>query len=202
MRAFRLPIDIEADLARIQARRVRHRSPGTHLSEIVKYIITVLFPEKYGGGGPINPVRAQVGFLWEDMLSREFARQLGMKQIEVEQDGIFLTLDGFNTAEWRTREAKTTKISAANPIRSSRFWHWHIQTMAGCRAMETTECELVALHINGSYELGGGRFGEEVAKAWLMQYTPREIEENWRMVLRARDRMKTVRRKRNALHGM
>lgn len=190
MRASALPIDIEAEFSRLQARRVKHRSPGAHLSTIVKYIITIVHPERYGGGGKISPVRAQVGFLWEDMLSWALARQLGMRQIEVELDGVFMTLDGFNTTEWRTREAKVTKISSANPITSSRFWHWHIQMMAGCRAMETGECELVVLHVNGAYEMGGGRFGDEQARAWLVSFSPREIEENWRMVLRARDRMK------------
>jgi len=188
VRASHLDVDIAAELTRIQARRVKHRSPGLHLSDCLKFIMTVLEPGKYGDG-EINPLMVHQGFLWEDLLSEQLGRQLGMRQTEVEQDGIFITLDGFNTREWRTREAKATKISAANPIRSSRFWKWHAQMMAGCRAMETRECELVVLFINGSYELGGGRFGEQVGRAWVMEYTPREIEDNWRMVLRARDRM-------------
>jgi hypothetical protein len=189
MRASRLDIDIEAELARFQARRVTHRSPGRHLSEVMRYIMTKLKPERFGGDGEIKPAMAQGGFIWEDTLSWVFGRQLGMRQIEVEQDGIFLTLDGFDTEQWRTREAKSTKISAANGISSERFWHWHVQIMAGCRAMDTTECELIVLHANGSYEMAGGRFGEPVANPWLVGYTPREIEENWRMILRARDRM-------------
>lgn len=190
MRASRLDVDIEAEFSRLQARRVKHRSPGRHLSEIVKYIITVLHPERYGGEG-ISPLRAQVGFMWEDLLSRTLARQLGMKQIEVmdQESRIYLTLDGMNTREWRTREAKCTKISAANPITSARFWHWHIQMMAGCWVMETRQCELVVLHVNGSYELGGGKFGEEKATPWLLEFTDREIVDNWRMVVRAGERM-------------
>ena len=189
MRASRLDIDIRGELERFQARRVRYRSPGRHLSEVVKYIMTKIEPKRFAGGGKIDPLMAAGGFIWEDALSWVLGRQLGLRQIEVEQDGIFITLDGFNRAQWRTREAKSTKISAANPIASEKFWHWHVQVMGGCKAMDATECEIVVLHVNGSYELGGGRFGEPVANAWVVSYTPREIEENWRMILRARDRM-------------
>jgi hypothetical protein len=62
--------------------------------------------------------------------------------------------------------------------------------MGGLKATGATECELVVLHVNGAYEMGGGRFGEERANAWLLSFTTREVEENWRMILRARDRMR------------
>lgn len=55
--------------------------------------------------------------------------------------------------------------------------------------MDTLECELVVLFINGSYELGGGRFGRQIGRGWVMTYSEREVEDNWRMVLRARDRI-------------
>jgi hypothetical protein len=190
VRAAALDVDIAAELAKVQARRVKYRSPGLHLSDCLKFIMTVLDPGKYGDSGAIDPLMVAQGFLWEDLLSGQLGRQLGMRQTEVERDGIFITLDGFNTDLWRTREAKATKISAANPIASAKFWYWHAQMMAGCRAMDTRECELVVLFINGSYELGGGRFGRQIGRAWVVGYSEREIEDNWRMVLRARDRIR------------
>ena len=196
MRAAALDVDIAAELAKVQARRVKHRSPGLHLSDCLKFIMTILEPGKYSTEA-IDPLMTHQGFLWEDLLSEQLGRDFGMRQIELEMDGIFITLDGFNTDRWRTREAKATKISAANPITSSKFWYWHAQMMAGCRAMETRECELVVLFINGSYELGGGRFGKQIARPWLMTYSEREIEDNWRMVLRARDRIRNQKERKH-----
>ena len=188
MKAQPLDIDIEAELVRFQARRVTRRSPGRHLSEVLHYLMNVIDPKRFANG-PIDPLLAQGGFIWEDVLNHVFANQLGMKQIELCRDEIFVTLDGFNTAKWRTREAKATKISANNPITSSKFLHWHMQMMGGCKVAETEECELVVLHLNGAYELAGGKFGKTVGKPWLMWFSKREIEDNWRMILRTRDRM-------------
>jgi len=188
-----LDIDFEAELRAYQERRSRDRSKGRHVSEVIHRIAARLEPARFGKKGGIDPVLAQGGFLWEDVWSQVLARQFGHnKQLEIMEDGIFMTLDGFSAKRWRVIEYKATKMSARNDIRSRKFLHWHMQIMAYCLAMGTTEAELVPIFLNGSYELGGGKFGKPcVGKdghPWLMRYTKRELVENWRMILReARD---------------
>lgn len=192
MEASLLDIDFEAELVRYQRERARDRSKGIHLSDCMHRITAAVDPKRFGGRGEIDPVLAHGGFVWEDVMSQAFARQFGRnKQIEVSRDRIFMTIDGFSAKRWRVIEMKMTKMSARNPIRSAKFWHWHMQIMAYCLAMRTYEAELIPLFLNGSYELAGGKFGEPVVgkggKGYLMRYTKREMQENWDGILQARD---------------
>lgn len=191
MKATKLDIDFSKLLVSFHQQRIVDRTLGVdHLSEILHYILTRLEPGRYGS--TIKPETAHIGFLLEDTLSWAFSGQFGgarSKQIEVEKDGIYMTLDGFNTQTWRVKEYKATKISAREPITSNKYWGWKIRTAGYCHAMDTLEAELTVMHINGSYELGGGRFGETVFNTWLLRYTRYELYENWQTILMARDRM-------------
>lgn len=189
MQALKLDIDFEAELRALQAERSRNRSKGLHQSEIIHHIVSKLEPNRFGDDSPIDPILAQSGFLWEDVMSRVLTHQIaGTKgQLELENDGIFQTLDGFSAQRWRIIEAKATKMSARNPIRSRKFDHWHMQIMGYCKTMRTIEAELYPLFINGSYELAGGRFGKMIVTPYLMTYTQREIDDNWRLMLMTRD---------------
>lgn len=183
-------IDWNEEFRRFQRERSRLRTRGRHLSDIVARIMLQVDPKRFSYDKEINPALAQQGFIWEDVLSWVFARQFGFPtQIEAELDGIIGTLDGHRARENRPVEMKATKISAANPITSSKFQHWHIRTMGYCKMFDATEAELVVLHINGSYELGGGRFGDTIPRAHLLQFTRRERDEHWDWIRRTRDEM-------------
>jgi hypothetical protein len=189
MQADLLAIDFEAELRSFQAQRAKDRTKGRHLSEIIHRIVMKTDPGRFSDEG-IDPTQVHIGFLWEDVLSWVMTRQLGgAKQIELLDDGIYTTLDGFSAKRWRVIEVKATKASARNPIRSQKFWHWHIQIQEYCRRMSTTEAELIPLFVNGAYEMGGGRFGKIRAVPYLMTYSKREMLENWDMIRRERDDM-------------
>lgn len=199
MLARLLDIDLEAELRRIQDERARNRSRGRHLSDVLGYHHRRLEPNRFKDdrGDPSSTFVFHKGFIWEDVLSAAFARQFGNQQLELEVDGIFMTLDGWRMATRKVKEYKATKISARENPRSKRFAHWHERTMGYMVGVYDnfdldaipTRSDLVVLHLNGSYELGGGRFGSEVAKAWELEYTPREIKENWDFIRRTRDEM-------------
>lgn len=186
-----IEIDFEAELRRFQESRSRNRSKGRHVSTCVHHIVARLDPKRFSTTGPIDPAMAEGGFIWEDVISFAFARRYSSKQLELEKDGIFGTLDDFSAARWRVIEYKMTKMSARNPIRSAKFMHWHMQIQAYCWMVETLEAELVPLFVNGSYELGGGRFGKPTigkdGHPYLLRHTIRELRENWDLILRARD---------------
>lgn len=186
-------VDFTAELRARQAERSAERSEGRHLSDIIHYIIEKWEPKRFGGRGPIDPALAQGGFTWEDSWSRAMAERYRTgRQMEIERPGwrgrpIFMTLDDFDVQAWRVVEYKMTKMSAANPIRSQKFRHWHMQIQSYCLNMDTDEAMLVPLFLNGSYELGGGRFGNPVVgkdgHPYLLRYTQRELLENWRFIV-------------------
>lgn len=183
-----LAYDFESACKRWQEERSRGRSRGRHLSEILKRLMKRIDPERFSGGG-LDYALFQGGFIWEDTNSMILGQQLGSGQIETEKDGILMTLDDFDAERWRVIEYKSTKISSKNPIRSSSFYHWHVQIGCYCLTLDTLEAELVVRFDNGGYELGGGRFGKTVGKKWLLIFTKRELREYWTMILRERDRM-------------
>lgn len=151
--------------------------------------MTVLEPDRFKGT-EAEVLLFEGGFIWEDVNSLVLGEHLGPhKQIEMWMDGIYLTIDGFNTRRWRVLEYKDTKISARRSIREAMFLHWHWQIMAYCRAMKTLEAELYVRHVNGSYEMGGGRFGKTVGRGWRLGYTALEVEENWRMLRKVDEEM-------------
>lgn len=189
MRAEPLNIDWLEEIRAYQRERSRRRSAGRHLSEVVSRIVNQIEPDRYPAG-EIDPALAQQGFVWEDVLSEVFARQFGSaRQLEGEKDGILMTMDGFRMPERRVQEFKFSKMSAANPITSRKFQPWMIRTAGYCKLMGVEEAEIVVLFVNGSYELGGGRFGATVPKGWVVRFSKQEIEENWEWILRTRDEM-------------
>lgn len=187
MRAEPLNIDFTAEIIKHQAWRARDRSSGIHLSEILKRLAVRMDEKRYGG--TFDPMVAQTGFIWEDLLSEMFGKRFGDRQMEQERDGVIGTMDGFNTERWCPREFKGTKISASNPYTSARYWLWQKQTGGYAFMTGSEEAELYPLHLNGSYELGGGRFGTPVVKPTRLIWTQRELRETWDMVERERDRI-------------
>lgn len=186
-------VDFNVELRAHQQTRIKDRTEGRHLSSIIHYIVERWEPQRFGGKGPIDPALAQGGFIWEDVWSRVMAQTLGRgRQMEIEAPGhkgrpIYMTLDDFDVKAWRPVEFKMTKMSAANPIQSQKFRHWHMQLMSYTLNMGAEEALLVPLFLNGSYELGGGRFGNPVVgkdgHPYLMKYTERELQENWRFIV-------------------
>jgi hypothetical protein len=200
-----LPFDFNAALASFQRSRSGDRTAGVHLSTVIKFYMQKIEPERFSGDADL--ALFQTGFLWEDVNSWAFSRQMRKKkrckrcgcseahgpqnsQLEVELDDILMTPDEFNTKIWRIGETKATKMSRRHPLTSNKFWHWMVQIKGYCNYFNATEAELKVLWVNGSYELAGGRFGKTVATGHLLKFTPRELKENWELVvLRSRDRM-------------
>ena len=186
-----MEIDFDAELARYHAEQSRRRSKGRHQSEIIKYIMTRLEPKRFAGSGEPDSKLWEIGFIWEEIAARVLTRKFGIikHQVELERDGIFMTLDGWNSKLQRVREYKATKISSRHQITSNRYWHWHAQLKGYCLEMGTREAEIIPLYINGGYESAGGRFGAVACRPVVVEYSRGEIRENWDMMLRTRDRM-------------
>ena len=200
MRAEPLDIDIVAALREHQARRAQYRDQQlTHLSTICHYIDVFMEPERFGNDEP-NPLIFNKGFLWEDVLSTAFASQWGNLQVELEwpastKPRIVGTVDGLSLVKRRIKEYKNTKMSSRTPIVSNRYKHWHRRTMgycymASCRfGRPYLQAEYVVMHVNGHYEKGGGRFGDEEAMAHLVTFGEIEMQENWDSIITAYEEM-------------
>lgn len=202
MRAELLDIDWDEQLRAFHSQRGRRDESMPHLSTLVNRAMARRFPARFGSylDGPPDAALAHQGFVWEDVLSGVFSKIYGRdaRQMVAERDGILGTLDGFrlgastihgipDAPNGRVLEAKFSKMSAAHRIDSSHFQHWMMRTSGYCTMMGTDEAEFAIMHVNGSYELGGGRFGMTIPRAWRVIFSPYERKENWDQVLRERE---------------
>lgn len=174
------------------------RTPGLHLSDVIKSIMCDLQPKRFDKSRPLDLMKFEFGFAFEAAM--EFGLSLRhpglLRPGEIECDGILCSPDGVDieVEPWRGYEYKFTKMKAppadgpgtddpdCNGIRNDpRFFHWWCQIKCYAHAMALTDFSLVAGFINGDYREGPA--SPEQIRAWDISFNPRDTSEAWAMVL-------------------
>ncbi len=163
------------------------RSPGLHVSDIIKDIMQRLAPNRFGK--PDQPqedlpfTKFEVGFAWEELMGR----MLGSRMVptasiirpgEIEMDGIYMTPDWFDVERYRPVETKATWATARRNIDDPFFWHWIVQVKAYAKGCGAVEAQICAFFIMGDYH---GNF--PLVRIWNLKFTKLEIDENWHMLV-------------------
>lgn len=178
------------------------RSPGLHLSDVIKSIMVDIDPKTYASGKPMNMASVEVGFSFEVMLEQAFvARRMDIVRIgEVEKDGILMSPDGLDAGDPPTlEEFKSTKKSCretpwpcdlhadihedcryCRKEFGPKFLSWLLQIKSYCYALGVTHARLRALFLDGDY----GENRMPLLRTWGMVFTQRELDEHWRYILR------------------
>ncbi len=171
------------------------RSPGLHVSQIVKSICQELYPRRFGKAGEEEDFsweRMEMGFAWEEVLSQGLITRFNRVrsdiimhpgEVEVDVDGttIYMSPDGINLEEESVEEYKCTWASSfTRKIDDDFFAHWIWQTKAYCYGVGMEATIFRVLFINGDYRGSG-----PVVKTWRVEFTELEIEENWEMLCNA-----------------
>lgn len=187
------------------------RSAGFHISNILRDIENRLL--KRGQRKPYDDLTDQeksrmgkyteMGFIWEVVVESVWKRRMlsrrkeagAIRQTEIERDGIYMTLDAVIPGKpWIVEEYKATWLSSRHPIEGPKFWYWREQQKGYCGAVDTNRSNLFVFHVNGDYRESGPQ-----AKAWEIEWSPRELAENWQMVTRHRDLM--AKEMKNGIQG-
>lgn len=107
--------------------------------------------------------------------------------------GIFATPDALRTDTWRIKEWKFTwkslrRAGGDNDVEANPnyehitlgIWRWPVQTMAYCWLTETLGADQEVFFVNGDYT-------DKVPKVmrYEMDFTPRELRENWQGIVNA-----------------
>ena len=177
------------------------RDPGIHVSGCIRHIENQLSKKGFRPDSQltaeeikrIGPYR-EMGFIWERLVERILAdrmvnrspyREFMVRQTPMCVDGIHGTPDAFNPIEWVLDEYKATWRSMRRAERLlEEFWQWIVQMKAYCKGMDTDTANLYAFFVNGDYRASG-----PVIRHWLFRWETKEIEDNWKMLLAARDEM-------------
>ena len=189
------------------------RSEGLHLSEVIAFMRAARLGETYtprseqerldsGAGSYFS-----AGFAFERLLSKVWGEYMGedtdglVAQSEVTRDGIHMTPDAVDTRsephilhEYKSTWRSMTKLGVpAGAGLTEHFWEWLVQIKAYCRTVPTTRAELWVLFVNGDYKRGTDS-GRPTIRRIELEFLPRELEENWRIVLKNAEALKRIKR--------
>lgn len=145
------------------------RTPGLHVTDIIAVIMAAVDPAKARRNQTAFTQTElenyqELGFLWEDLLSKVFARRAADRSEdgavrwrpgEVTKDGIIGSPDGvvaYTTGAIVGEEYKCTwKSSKEFDLYDKRYLKWLIQMQAYCHLLDLRTYDLHVLHLNGDW---------------------------------------------------
>jgi hypothetical protein len=168
------------------------RTPGLHVSEIIKSICVELDPKRFTADSDKLPWnKFESGFSFERVLEMAFmSRRDGIfRPGEIVKDGVIMSPDGIDpdgssfsfgvNDDWILEEFKFTWMSDFDCPHHAKFWHWLVQMKAYAFALETLKARLRVLFVNGDYRDGY----KPSYKVWDILFTYEELQENWAMLM-------------------
>lgn len=162
------------------------RSPGLHLGQVLAELDQLAHGKRYPETDEnTRQTYFTMGFLWERALS-ELISETAVKRAagalvrpgEFLSDGIAMSPDAIDLTDYTLEEYKATWLSSNHPIDSEKFWTWINQMKCYCRAIGTKTARLRVFFVMGDYRGSGPQ-----VKCWQFEFTDRELEECWAMVL-------------------
>lgn len=161
------------------------RSPGLHLSQVIAELNEARGNAYAPAEERTRQIYFSVGFMWEEIIAR-IIRDTAIKRSngnlvrpgELHSHGITMSPDALDLSDYTLEEYKATWLSSSNDIEGPRFWHWLIQLKCYCWALAARRARLRVLFVVGDWRGSGPQ-----TKAWQFDFTDREVEETWAMVV-------------------
>ena len=181
------------------------RTTGVHISQIYGDLYQRLEPDRYTKGVP-PPEILEVGLSFEYQLERMLEDGLKARLAGAVRPGELISPEGiyfspdlmvFNGTQ-RVGEIKLTWMSTKEvPVTTSnsfppKFDKWFTQMKSYCHLLETPLARLIAFFVLSDYghmKQRGARPGARKGagpdlRAWDIEFTARELKENWALMLR------------------
>lgn len=177
------------------------RAAGVHVSAVIAYIARQMGYLKSDDDGEVLgpagfPVTAElrmaVGLAWEDWLAPSIPDM--MYHIDnVQVDDIWMSPDGVRIDGDHVvlHEFKTTMKSMRGDDDMGRHWMWMAQIKAYCKAFDSRHAHLHVLWLCGDYN----KPITPCYKVYGLEFTQREIDDNWGLILKHRDKVEPERGK-------
>lgn len=158
------------------------RTPGVHLSDVIRSILATTDPGKYGTSGPIDPRYTDPGFTFERVMETAWTSRLRnvVRPGEFTHDGIICSPDGIDLSDPHRPELvemKLTDMSSVDCPIDPKFRKWLWQMGAYCHVCGLTSARLHALFLRGDYKKERRVYG-----VWRIQWTYEELASVWLMI--------------------
>lgn len=163
------------------------RKEGLHLGEVIKSLMEYSGLAYKGKGFTDMELTAEIGLLWERVLSKVMAEKYAMRPPQIQSDGIWMSLDGIGpdpldevplVVEEYKAAWKSTKQSPVDNF------YYMCQVKSYCRAIGTNVAIMRIFHIMGDYKGSG-----PIYRIARLVFTDWELDKNWEMILREKKRM-------------
>ena len=157
------------------------RTEGLHLSHIIRDLLDKAGLGYKGKGFTDMELTAEVGLLWERVLSKVMGEKYANSPGELEKDGIILTPDGIGPDPMGkvpiiVEEYKATWKS--NRTHPTEVLNYMMQVKGYCYVVETNVCIMRVLYIMGDYRGSGPMYRES-----RITFTKKELWDNWQILL-------------------
>jgi len=182
------------------------RSPGLHLSTILEYLDEMMDGPQYDKTIDANTrARFAIGLAWEAYLSLGLSKAKGWSVGEIRHDHIIYTPDFYDGKTGEVIEVKATSRAATRKggevmkPSSNRRWMWQVMAYMQAVAMTRHGSD----HVSKTNDVGEdglpipnlqARFivlhyhefdRQPRPREWRLEFTHREIADNWRMIQNA-----------------
>lgn len=163
------------------------REEGLHLGSVIKSLMDNSGLGYKGKGFTDMELTAEIGLLWERVLGKVMREKYAARPPQLLVDGIWMSPDGIGpdplgkvplVVEEYKAAWKSTKQSPVDNF------YYMCQVKSYCLAMETNVAVMRIFHVMGDYKGSGPVY--RVARITFSQW---ELEKNWEMVLREKERM-------------
>ncbi len=173
------------------------RSPGLHMSQIYGALYEELEPKRFKSTGGPDTVKMEIGTAFEETLELALAARLlgdrpgefaALADAHVVPVGtpksiIFSPDQFFYNGTTCGGEFKATWMSIRNGIEDKRFSKWFCQMMAYGKPLKMRQWRLYVLFVNGDYTYKPPHGGPHL-RAWDVEFSQRELDDNWQMLMR------------------
>lgn len=176
-------------------RLIHARQPGIHVSDVIRYIAGPEGLGLYKDFDPTEdmPLGVLLGMCWEEGCARLYPNMQWQPE-PLKRDGLIGSPDGFDEVElgglWMPNvdEFKRTLKSRHNHGNVLDNWPWMAQIMAYCK-MDPRQPQFGRLHVD--WDAGDYRPPRAEYRRYLIRYEKNEIEANWKLLLKYKDKAVT-----------
>jgi hypothetical protein len=181
------PVSFDPLTINLSPERDRIRTPGIHLTAITKDMLLTSGINRAGRSQMSQQeqhLTFEKGFLWERIIEAALQAQMEVdmeaspydliRPGEVQMDGIYMTPDAINIRRNCVEEWKSTAMRSANFDIPTRRIEWLWQAGAYARYFGMTKATFRVWH---HAEM------PPVVTQFDVEWTPQEIEDNWRRIL-------------------
>lgn len=158
------------------------RSEGVHLTDVIRDLMVTAQMQRTASGsfwlqGDLE-MAGEVGFMWEEVLSRALKDRLPCRIGEVELDGITMSPDGIEVVDGESILSEYKVAWASSRKEPTENFKWMAQVKGYCKALGMSKVKMYILYLNGDWKPPKPQY-----KCFLISFSQLEIDEGWEMIL-------------------